>query len=63
MEPPEDAANKRAAGIMAVITNMAGKSLKDGKQVSAEDFYGKKRERRQTVEQQIAFFKGIDHGS
>ena len=59
MEPPDDAENRRAAAIMATITNMAGRSLKDGKKVSADDFYGTKEEWLQTAAEQIALLKGL----
>ncbi len=59
MEPPDDAENRRAAAIMATITNMSGRSLKDGKKVLAEDFYGTKEEWLQTASEQIALLKGL----
>lgn len=57
MEPPDEADNRRTAAVLAQITNMAGKSLPKGKQVSAEDFLG--RPRQQTAEEQIAFMRGL----
>ena len=60
LEPPDDAANRRVAAIMAHIANMSGKSLPAGKTVSAEDFFGRKE---QTAEQQIAFLRAISDGS
>lgn len=57
IEPPEQAANVRTAAILAQITNMSGKSLRDGAKVSIDDFLGKPK--RQTIEQQIAFMKGL----
>lgn len=60
LEPPEDSANQRAAAIMATITNMSGRSLKDGRKVSAEDFYGEKGEFVQDAADQIALLKGLD---
>lgn len=59
MEPPEDSANRRAAAIMATITNMSGRALKDGRKVSADEFYGKKQAWIQTAEEQIAMLKGL----
>ena len=45
---------------MATITNMSGRSLKDNRKVSAEDFYGTKPEWIQTASDQIALLKGLD---
>jgi hypothetical protein len=60
LEPPERAANQRTAAILAQITNMSGKSLRDGKTVTAEDFLGTKK--KQTMEEQIQFMKSIGGG-
>ena len=57
IEHPERGANKRAASIMAQITNMSGRSLPDKKTVTAEDFLGEKKP--QSMEAQIAFMKGL----
>jgi hypothetical protein len=57
--PPEEADNKRAAALMATITNMAGRQLASGKRVKAEDFLPKPK---QTAEQQIAFMRTRDGG-
>lgn len=57
IEPPERGDNERTAALMAQITNMSGKSLPKGKQVSPADFLGGKK--RQTLDQQKAFFKSI----
>lgn len=58
LEPPEQAANQRTALLLAQITNMAGRSLKGNKRVSAEDFLGKKQQK-QSMADQIAFFKSM----
>lgn len=60
LEPPEEPANIRTAALMAQITNMSGKSLKDGVRVTADDFLGKKKV--QSMEEQIAFFKSLGKG-
>lgn len=57
LEPVDEPANTRAAAIMAQITNMSGKSLKEGKTVTVDDFLGKPR--KQSISDQIAFFKSI----
>ena len=57
LEPPEEGANQRAAALMAQVTNMSGKSLRDGKTVTADDFLGKRQANVQSMEQQIAFMK------
>ena len=56
LEPPEEPANVRNAALMAQITNMSGRSLKNNKTVTADDFLGKKK---QTMQEQIAFFKSL----
>ena len=56
MEPPDQSENARAAAIMAVITNMSGKSLPKGQSVKADDFLGRSG---QTAEQQIEFLKSL----
>ena len=61
MEPPDKADNERTAALMATITNMSGKSLRQGKTVKPEDFLGG-RPRKQTMEQQIAFMRGLGNG-
>lgn len=61
MEPPDKGDNERTAALMATITNMSGKSLPKNKTVKAEDFLGRKKQR-QTMEQQIAFMKGLGNG-
>ena len=60
LEPPDRDANHRAAAIMAQLTNMSGKSLKDGKSVTPDDFLGVKKQ--QTAAEQIAFLKGLGNG-
>lgn len=60
LEPPEQAANVRNAALMAQITNMSGRSLRNNKTVTADDFLGKKQ---QTMEEQIAFFKSLSNES
>ena len=57
LEPIDESDNRRAAAIMAQITNMSGKSLKEGKTVTPDDFLGKSQ--RQSMHDQIAFFKAI----
>jgi len=59
MEPPGQDDDRRFAGLMAQITNMSGRSLREGKTVKASDFLGKVK-RAQTAEEQIAFLKGLD---
>lgn len=63
IEHPEEAANQRTASILAQITNMSGKSLKDGVKVTADEFLGKpiknQPTRKQSIEAQIAFFKSM----
>ena len=58
IEPPEEPANVRNAALMAQITNMAGRSLKDNKSVTIDDFLGRKK-KPQSMEEQIAFFKSM----
>ena len=60
MEPPDEGENRRTAAIMAQITNMAGKSMPNGKTVTVEDFLGRGE---QTAEEQIAFLRAISDGS
>ena len=60
LEPPEQGDNQRTAALLAQITNMSGKSLKQGKSVSIDDFLGKPK--RQSMEDQIAFMKGLGRG-
>jgi hypothetical protein len=50
----------RTAALLAQITNMSGKSLREGKSVSIHDFLGKPK--RQSMEEQIAFMKGLGSG-
>ena len=57
LEPPEEGDNIRNAALMAQITNMSGRSLKDNKRVTVDDFLGKPK--RQSAEEQIAFFKTL----
>jgi hypothetical protein len=57
LEPPEHAANVRNAALMAQITNMSGRSLKDNSRVTIDDFLGKPK--RQSMEAQIAFMRGL----
>ena len=61
IEPPERPANQRTAALMAQITNMSGKSLKDGKTMTADDFLGGRKG--QSMADQIAYMKGIDNGN
>ena len=55
-------AMRRTAALMAQITNMSGRSLKNNKTVSPDDFMGGKR-MSQTPEEQIAFFKSLSNES
>lgn len=57
IEPPDQRDNERTAAVLAQITNMSGKSLEDGKTVTADDFLGKGKV--QTAEEQIAFMRGL----
>lgn len=57
LEPPDKGDNQRLAILMAQITNMSGKSLREGKSVTADDFIGKPQE--QSLQDQIAFFKSL----
>ena len=57
LEPPERGDNQRTAALMAQITNMSGRSLKDGQVKSAEDFLGKPKV--QDMKDQIAFMKSL----
>ena len=59
IEHPEEAANQRTAALLAQITNMSGKSLKDGVKVTADEFLGKPQ--KQSIESQIAFFKSMSN--
>ena len=59
LEPPDDGDNKRAAALMAQITNMSGKSLRNGKTVTADDFLGRSKSVAQSMEEQIAFMRGL----
>jgi hypothetical protein len=59
IEPPEEPANTRTANLMAQIANFAGKSLKQGKHLSADDYLGKP-EIQQTATEQIAFMESIE---
>lgn len=55
LRPPEEPANRRAAALMAQITNMSGRSSR--KTVTADDFLGGHKE--QSAEEQIAFMRSI----
>ncbi len=57
IEPPQQGDNQRAAALMAQITNMSGRSLKDKKTVSPDDFLGKQSV--QSADEQIAFMKSL----
>ena len=59
IEPPEEPANVRTASLMAQIGNFAGKSLKEGKRLTAADYLSKPEPKRQTREEQIAFMKSL----
>ena len=58
LEPIDDHANQRTAAILAQITNMSGKSLREGKTVTPDDFLGVPK--KQSMHDQIAFFKSIN---
>ena len=58
LEPVEEPANMRTASLLAQITNMSGKSLRDGKTVTPDDFYRKK-PIKQSIDEQISFFKSM----
>lgn len=60
LEPPDQGDNVRTAALLAQITNMSGKSLREGKNVSINDFLGKPK--RQSMEDQIAFMRGLGSG-
>lgn len=62
IEPPEEGDNRRTASLMAQIANFAGRQLKEGKHVSADDYLGKPKTK-QTAQEQIAFLKGLKNGS
>lgn len=59
LEPPDEGENQRSAALMAQITNMSGKSLRDGKTVTADDFLGRRAINTQSMEDQIAFMKSM----
>ena len=61
LEPPDRGDNQRAAALMAQITNMSGKSLKEGKTVSPDDFLGERVVKRQSMEDQIAYMKSLSN--
>lgn len=50
----------RIAVLLAQITNMSGKSLRDGKSMSPEDFLGGS-QRAQSMEEQIEMFKKMSN--
>jgi hypothetical protein len=58
--PPEASDDRRVAALMAQITNMSGRSLRDNKRVSAADFLGGEKE--QTMQQQIDFMRTAGNG-
>ena len=60
INPPEEGDNLRTASLMAQIGNYAGKSLKDGVSLSADDFLGKPKEvKQQTMEEQKAILMSL----
>ena len=61
IEPPGQQDDQRFAALMAQITNMSGRSLPDRKTVKPSDFLGSPK-RQQTMEEQIAFMKGLGNG-
>lgn len=60
LEPPEEAANMRTAMLLSQITNMSGKSLREGRSVTPDDFLGKPKPA-QSLDDQIAFFKSMSN--
>lgn len=60
LEPPDHGDNLRTATLMAHIANMSGKTMKKGSSMTPEDFMGGKKQ--QTMQEQIAFLKGIGNG-
>ena len=60
LEPPDRGDNQRTAALMAQITNMSGKSLKEGKTVSPDEFLGKT-VKKQSMEDQIAYMKSLSN--
>jgi len=59
IEPPEHGDNVRTASLMAQIGNFAGKSLKKGTTLTADDYLGKSKPE-QTAEEQQAFLRGLN---
>ena len=59
IEPPEHGDNIRTASLMAQIGNFAGKSLKKGTTLTADDYLGKSKPVQQTRADQMAFLRGI----
>jgi hypothetical protein len=64
IEPPDDAALKRTAAVLAQITNMAGRVLPGKKTVKPADFlagagFDVALPKEQTAEEQIAFMKSL----
>lgn len=57
IEPPDEGANARTASLMAQITNMAGRALRDRKMVKPSDFLGKPT--KQTEKEQQDFFRNL----
>ena len=60
LHPPDDGDNQRTAALMATITNMSGKSVKQS--VKAEDFY-QKPQPKQRPEDQMDFLRAFKDGS
>jgi hypothetical protein len=58
--PPEEGDTRRAAAIMATITNMSGRSLPQGKHVKVDDFMGGPKA--QSSEEQKAIFMSLTGG-
>lgn len=58
IDPPEQGDNMRTASLMAQIGNFAGKSLKAGHNLSADDYLGKPK-KYQTADEQKAFLRGL----
>lgn len=56
LNPPEKAANRRTASILAQIATWAGKTMKEGSSVTADDYLSKPQKPLQSAEDQKAFF-------
>lgn len=59
IDPPERGDNVRTASLMAQIGNFSGKSLKEGKTLTADDYLGTPKPK-QSAASQMAFLRGIN---